>query len=231
MLQKELLKNIKPNIQKAIFFAKRQLSELVYDAVNLEGITYSLPEIQTLLDGITVGGHKISEQTITLNQAEAWRWLFNKISKNSFNFSKEFIFELHSLAAKEEALEWGCFRKGQVTISGTNYLPPHADSLDSLWTNIIQDLNLIQEIEIKAINLFLWMSRYQFFYHVNKRTARFMMNGILLSNGYPVINVPSKRSVEFNSKMIKFYENGHPEEMIDFMISCYQPVILEIMAE
>ena len=36
--------------------AKRQLSELVYDAVNLEGIPFTLPEIQTLLDDITVGG-------------------------------------------------------------------------------------------------------------------------------------------------------------------------------
>lgn len=44
---------------KVLMFAKRQLSELVYDAVNLEGISFTLPEIQTLLNGVTVGGHKI----------------------------------------------------------------------------------------------------------------------------------------------------------------------------
>ena len=32
---------------------KRQLSELVWDAVNLEGINFTLPEIQTLLADIT----------------------------------------------------------------------------------------------------------------------------------------------------------------------------------
>lgn len=75
------------------------------------------------------------------------------------------------------------------------------------------------------------MSRNQFFYHVNKRTARFMMNGLLLSHGYPVINVPAKRGVEFNSKMIKFYDSEDPKEMIEFMISCYDPIMLEIMTE
>ncbi len=46
------LARIIPNRQKALFFAQKQLSELVCDAVNLEGIHYTLPEIQTLLDFI-----------------------------------------------------------------------------------------------------------------------------------------------------------------------------------
>jgi len=37
--------------------AKRQLAEFVCDAVNLEGINFTLPEIQILLDEITTGGH------------------------------------------------------------------------------------------------------------------------------------------------------------------------------
>ena len=85
---------IKPNQKKSIFFAKRQLAELVYDAVNLEGINYTLPEVQTLLDGITVGGHKLTDQTIALNQAEAWKYLFTSIETNKFNLSKEFAFSL-----------------------------------------------------------------------------------------------------------------------------------------
>jgi hypothetical protein len=40
---------IKPNINKALFFARKQLAEFIYDAVNLEGINYTMPEVQTLL--------------------------------------------------------------------------------------------------------------------------------------------------------------------------------------
>lgn len=54
--------NIKPDKSKAIMLARRQLSEFDCDAVNLEGINFTLPEIQTLLDGITAGRHKLSDQ-------------------------------------------------------------------------------------------------------------------------------------------------------------------------
>ena len=74
-----MLEQIHPNRDKALMLAKRQLAELVCDAVNLEGIAYTLPEVQTLLEGITVGGHKLGDETITLNQAAAWRFLFTVI--------------------------------------------------------------------------------------------------------------------------------------------------------
>ncbi|WP_216601528.1 hypothetical protein [Vreelandella azerica] len=48
--------NMKPNIPLAKQLAKRDLPALVYDAVNLEGVAMTLPEVQTILDGITVGG-------------------------------------------------------------------------------------------------------------------------------------------------------------------------------
>lgn len=68
---------IPPNPAKALMLAKRQLSEFVCDAVNLEGINMTLQEVQTLLEGITVGGHKLSDQQITVNQGNAWRLLFS----------------------------------------------------------------------------------------------------------------------------------------------------------
>jgi len=79
---KETQWNMKPNTAKAIMLARRQLSEFVCDAVNLEGINFTLPEIQTLLDGVTVGGHKVTDQQIALNQADTWRTLFKLIEKN-----------------------------------------------------------------------------------------------------------------------------------------------------
>ncbi len=48
--------------------AKKQLSTLVYNSVNLESIPLILTEIQILLDRITVGEHKLSDQQIALNQ-------------------------------------------------------------------------------------------------------------------------------------------------------------------
>src|SRR3990167_7627889 len=98
------ISRIKPNKEKALFLMKRQLSEFVCDAGNLEGIHYTLPEVQTLLEGITVGGHKQSDQVITLNQANAWHFIFELIENKQFALTKEIACQVHAIAAKEESL-------------------------------------------------------------------------------------------------------------------------------
>jgi hypothetical protein len=59
---------MKPYKALAMQLAKRDLPALVYDAVNLEGVAMTLPEVQTILDGISVGGHKISDQNMALTR-------------------------------------------------------------------------------------------------------------------------------------------------------------------
>ncbi len=223
--------NIIPNKQKAIFLAKRQLLELVCDAVNLEGINFTLPEVQTLLDGVTIGGRKISDQTITLNQAAAWKQLFNWVENNKFELSKKLACELHAIASKEEALKWGNFRDGDVTIAGTSYQPPDATDLNKQWDKMIIKANKINDIYAKAIFIFLQMARIQFFYDVNKRMGRFMMNELLLSLGYPVLNLPAKKKLEFNQLMLDFYATNDVKPMTEFMLNCLNPKTIEIMSE
>ena len=211
--------------------ARRQLAEFVCDAVNLEGINFTLPEIQTLLDGITVGGHTLTDQLIALNQGNAWRTLFNWIENDQFEITVEKVCNLHSIAAKEEALEWGTFRSGGVTIAGTNYMPPKANLLLDLFDQMVKKAFNMPDIYDQAIHLFLTMARSQFFYDVNKRMGRFIMNGLLLSNGYPAINLPAKRQLEFNQLMLNFYDTGDQKPMNAFMRSCLDDRVIKIMKE
>lgn len=220
-----------PGRSKALMLAKHQLAELVCDAVNLEGIPFTLPEIQTLLDGITVGGHKLSDQLIALNQAAAWRALFSRIEQGEFDVSIPWVCGLHAIAAKEEALEWGKFRRGGVLIAGTDYTPPGAGELETLFEQMVSDVEALHDVYDQAIHLFLTMARCQFFYDVNKRMGRFIMNGRLLHAGYPAINVPAKRQLEFNQLMLAFYESGEQEPMNEFLRSCLDPRAVRIMKE
>jgi Fic family protein len=222
---------IKSNKAKAIMLARRQLAEFVCDAVNLEGINFTLPEIQTLLDGITVGGHTLTDQQIALNQGNAWRTLFKWIENDQFEITVEKVCNLHSIAAKEEALEWGKFRSGGVTIAGTNYMPPKANLLLDLFDEMVKKTFNMPDIYDQAIHLFLTMARSQFFYDVNKRMGRFIMNGLLLSNGYPAINLPAKRQLEFNQLMLNFYDTGDQRPMNAFMRSCLDDRVINIMKE
>ena len=92
---------IKPNRELALMLAKREVSVLVHDAVALEGIHFTLPEIQTLLEGITVGGHKLSDQQIATNQGDAWRYVFGLISGGKFAITSQVSCDIHAVAGKE----------------------------------------------------------------------------------------------------------------------------------
>ena len=223
--------NMPPNKAKAMMLAKRQLAELVCDAVNLEGINYTLPEVQTLLDGITVGGHKLSDQQVVLNQSNAWQKLFALLKNDQFAVTAEIACGLHGVAAQDDALEWGQFRSGGVTIAGTEYMPPSANELPELFSKMVEDGEKILDVYDQAIHYFLTMARCQFFYDVNKRMGRFIMNGFLLQNGFPAINLPAKRQLEFNRLMFDFYATGDQKAMNSFLRSCLDEKIINIMKE
>lgn len=211
---------------------KREVASFVYDAVQLEGINLTLPEVQTLLEGVTVGGHKISDQQIAINQGEAWNKLIEWLKRNEFDVSEERANALHAIAAKKnEVLRWGEFRTGGVTIAGTEYMPPPVADLPGLFVKMISDMQALDDIYDRAIHVFLTMARCQFYYDVNKRMGRFMMNGVLLNAGYPAINVPVKRKLEFNELMLKFYETGDQAPMNQFLRSCLDPRAIKIMSE
>ena len=80
--------NMIPNRKLAKHLAMRDVPALVYEAVNLEGIAITLPEVQTILDGITVGGHRISDQNIVIHQGDTWAHLFKLIDANQFRIFK-----------------------------------------------------------------------------------------------------------------------------------------------
>jgi len=226
-----LISGIKPNRDKALMLAKREVGVLVHDSVLLEGINFTLPEVNTLLEGITVGGHKLSDQQIAVNQGNAWRYLFSAVKDGDFCLSVEFVCALHALAGKEEALEWGQFRSGMVTIAGSEYLPPKVADLPAKFNEMVASANDIDDVYDKAIHVFLTMVRNQFFYDVNRRMGRLMMNGILLSAGYPALNLSAKRKLEFNELMMRFYDSGDEAEMNAFMRSCIDQRMIEIMSE
>jgi len=179
------------------------------------------PEVQTLLDGITVGGRKISEEQQILNQNKSVKLLFLMIEENVFKLDKNTFLKLHEKVAHEEALKWGEFRSSGVNIGGTTYAPPLAEELNDIFANGIKEIVQIKNPIARAITMFLFGAKNQFFYDGNKRTSRLMMNGILIQNGCPILNIKAKDKLGFNEQMIKFYNYDNIEKSIRFLIDYY----------
>src|SRR5690349_10672369 len=98
------------SVERAVFRMHRMLPEYVWDAGVLEGNPFTFPEVKTLLEGVTVGGRKLSDQEQIANLAASSKHLLSLIKQGQFALNKATFCELHGIVARNEALEWGHFR-------------------------------------------------------------------------------------------------------------------------
>ncbi len=96
--------------ERVCFRFHKMLPEFVWDASVLEGNPFTFPEVKTLLDGVTIGGRKISDQEQILSLAESSKRLLAMVKGSQFSLSKLVFTELNGIVARKEALEWGVFR-------------------------------------------------------------------------------------------------------------------------
>lgn len=201
--------------------AKKILADLVFNMTAHEGNPMTQPEVHTLvIDGITVGGYPISDSEQVSNIAKGWRELIQLVESEKFDVSKKTITHLHNIYAKNEALTWGEFRERQVMISGTEFTPPHHTELDILFERMVADFQSSTDKDEASYDLFLTCARNQYFNDGNKRAGQYLMNGSRLMLGLPVVTIAAKKSTEYNSKMIKFYDLNERNEMKDFLKKC-----------
>jgi len=221
------------SIERVCFRFHKMLPEFVWDASMLEGNPFTFPEVKTLLDGITIGGRKISDQEQVLNLAESSRRLLAMVRSGRFALSKSVFTELNGIVARQEALEWGLFRgEGQEK----NYTPdvglgecgrytplptlPDAPELNRVFREGVTALQKCEPFE-RATAFFLFGALQQFFFDGNKRTSRFMMNGVLMSQGIDAISIPAAKAQEFNEKMVRFYLSKDATGMMAFLAGCH----------
>jgi Fic/DOC family len=229
------------SIERVAFRFHRMLPEYVWDAGVLEGNPFTFPEVKTLLEGVTVGGRKISDQEQILNLGESSKYLLDMVKRRAFKLEKSTFCSLHKQVARNEALEWGHFRgegpetqftpdvalgaRGRYTPLATE---PGAVRLNEVFASGIQALERdVPNPFERATAFFLFGSLQQFFFDGNKRTSRFMMNGMLMTDGIDAISIPAVRAAEFNSRMVDFYQTRDATVMMAFVLDCH-PEIAQI---
>ena len=217
--------------ERVCYNYKRMLAEFVWDASYLEGNPYTYPEVKTLLEGITIGGHKLSDQEQILCLAESAKKLIASVATNKFHFNKQTFCDHNKIIAIHEALDAGNFR-GEA--EEKNYTPQvalgihgrytplptidGAPALNKTFTQAVNQLETDVSNKLQRGILFsLHGALFQYFFDGNKRTSRTMMNGILMSSGYDALSIPASKAQEYNEKMVQFYLTRDATQMLDFM--------------
>ena len=203
---------------EALFVFQKNMAGIVWNSLGVfENNPSTLPQTETILQGQAVGGISIDQLTQVKRFGEGALFLVSAIKNNDFHLAMEFAEKLHAIVGKEEALEWGVLRNRQVHIHGVSHVPPAANELPALAVKGFAFLReQVEDPVMRAIAIFLFIARTQFFFDCNKRTASLMMNGVLLSEGFYPITVLRETTEEFNEKLGAFYNSGDGTDMLRY---------------
>lgn len=206
MAIKDLLRRI--DDYAAVIRAYRPLSEaeikeldayyrigMTYSSNALEGNSLTLSETKVLLeDGITVGGKPIRDCYEATGHARAYDYMLALARSGSLSITEDVIRHLHYLfynGIDPEAA--GEYREGQVFITGTEYLPPAAGDVPGQMASFVEKLVERQE-RFHPVEFAAYAHRRLVDIHPfqdgNGRTARLLMNLILINQGYCIVSIP-----------------------------------------
>lgn len=211
----------KPDRARALFMAEKMRPDFVYHTAALEGNPFTFPEVKTLIEGITVGGHKQSDAEQVLNLNQALTYVLGLVKAGTFRIDAATACAIQGIVARHEALKWGEFRDGTVFIAGTSYQPPKPADLPLVFAQGEAAINVEADPIFRAFLVFLWGSLNQFFYDGNKRTSRFLAIGTLLTAGYPPLLILAKDQLIYNQVMTRFYDSQDATEALEWLYGYY----------
>jgi hypothetical protein len=204
--------------KELLMLVEKLLPDVVYNMAGLERNPFTYPEVKTLLDGVTVGGHKLSDEQQVLSIRNGWNYVIEAVLNDKVSLDIDTFNTLSEIIAKEEALVSGRFRTGEVRIGGTDFVPPKASELEFVFeTELPMIVERCSSKTDLALEIFLWVSLNQFYYDGNKRIARLVANMILISAGQGIFNVRVKDRLQFNILMVRFYNTMDADEIFEFL--------------
>jgi Fic family protein len=185
---------------------------LTYTSNALEGNTLTISETKVIIeDGITVGGKPLKDCLEATGHAKAYDFMLDAARAEKLAFSEEMVLTLHRLFYSGIDCEnAGRYRTRQVFITGTEYMPPKETEVPVLMAEFITELNSKSE-RLHPVALAAFAHRRLVDIHPfldgNGRTARLLMNLILVNRGYQIVSIPPILRVEYVSAL-RAAQNG-----------------------
>ena len=162
--------------------------ELTYTSNAIEGNTLSRAETALIVEkGLTVEGKTLTEHLEAVNHAEALTFVSTLHNLKRSDVTQQHLLELHRLILQKiDDTSAGRYRSVAVRIAGSRAIMPNPVKIPSLMDEFISWLHVARgnELVIAADAHFRLVSIHPFV-DGNGRTARLLMNLILMQAGFP----------------------------------------------
>ena len=188
--------------------------QLTYNSNAIEGSTLTYSETKLILnEGITIGGKSINEHLETINHQEAISFIEDMAKIDTKEITLVDIRNIHHLILKGiDKKNAGSYRHQNVGVVKSdgelhNFTEPL--KIDEKMNEFIDWLHTqtIEEPILLAVLVHLKFVSIHPFIDGNGRTARLLMNLILLQNGYPQAIVKVSNRAEYIQAIEKYQQS------------------------
>ena len=195
--------------------------ELTYTSNAIEGNTLTRQETALVVEkGLTVGGKSLKEHLEATNHASALDWVRHLVGGRKKTVSEKDILSIHNLILKGiDDTNAGHYRDVAVRISGSNVILPNPIKVPDLMDKFCRWLKkplTSHPVEFAAEAHYRLVTIHPFT-DGNGRSARLLMNLILLLHGYPPALIRKSERLPYINSLSKAQLGGSKEDYLKLM--------------
>lgn len=196
-------------------------TELAYTSNKIEGNTLTRRETELAIDEqITSGSKPIKDYMEAINHAKAFEFIL-EVGKNKTKIDEDFVLQIHKIILTGiDDTNAGFYRSVRVRISGSKTVLPNPlkvpDLMKDFGSWLVQKTD---DILVKALEAHYRLVTIHPFIDGNGRTARLLMNAILLENGYAPIIVRSIDRHRYLNSLETYQIKGDGNSYYRFMLT------------
>ena len=196
--------------------------ELTYTSNAIEGNTLNRRETALVIEkGLAVGGKSLREHLEAINHAHALNWLRERIKQKPPSPTEKDILHIHEMILKGiDDTHAGNYRSIPVRISGSAVVLPNPRKIPDLmqefgkWLTYDQGLHPVElaaEAHYRLVTIHPFVDG-------NGRSARLLMNMILLMSGYPAAIIRKRDRLAYIESLEKAQLGGSRNDYFKIIV-------------
>lgn len=192
------------------------LVELTYTSNAIEGNTLTRQETAVVVEkGLTVSGKSLVEHLEATNHAEALRKIMQLVADKPASLSENIILDVHNTILRGiDDGNAGHYRSVAVRISGSMVVLPNPRKVPDLMESFVREIvgsTGLHPVELAAEAHYQLVTIHPFV-DGNGRTARLLMNLILMQQGFPPALIRKRDRLRYIQSLEKAQLGGSKED-------------------